>query len=483
MATPVVVRGYELATIAQSAMHTSSSPHLQRDLNLLHATSLNVTNMLGAGPFITIPILLGAMAGPQAMLGWFLAMVIVMCDGLVWAELGAAYPGSGGTYHFLRQIFQGSVWGRFLPFLFVWQFIISGTLEVASGYIAASNFLIKLWPSYAAAGQRWGWSDKAIVGLLGSVMVAAIFLALCRRIRSIGWLSACLVIGVLIAVGTVIISGFLNFNAALIEFPRGAFHVDETFWMGLGAASAVAVYDYLGYYNICHLGEEVRAPERTIPRAILISIVVVASIYVAMNLAFIGVVPWQETLVPGSLANKNIAGAFMTKLYGETAATAFTWLIIWTCLAGLFAMTLGYSRILYSAAANGDFFGFFARLHPRHGYPWASLALLSVLTSLFCFFPLATVIEGAVTVRIVVQFIGQIFALHVIHQERTEPLPFRMWLYPLPSLVALTGWIFLLVTSKGYLLSLLLAVYGSGLLVFILRDQFIRRSANLSPPQ
>ena len=457
-------------------MHPSSSPQLQRGLNLLHATSLNVANMLGAGPFITIPLLLAAMAGPQGMIGWIVAMVIVMCDGLIWAELGAAYPGSGGTYHYLREVFKGSVWGRFLPFLFVWQFLISGTLEVASGYIAASDFLITLWPTYGEMTRQWGWSEKAIVGLPGSVLVAAIFLALCRRIRSIGWLSICLVVGVLTAVGTVIILGALHFDAALITFPERAFHIDRNFFIGVGAATGVAVYDYLGYYNICHLGEEVRTPEKTIPRAILISIVVVASIYMAMNLAFIGVVPWQETQQLGSLANKNIAAAFMTKLLGEKAATAFTWLIIWTCLAGLFAMTLGYSRILYSAAKNGDFFAFFARLHPTHGYPWAALALLSALTAFFCFFPLATVIQGAVTVRIAVQFIGQIIALHVVHRRGTKPLTFRMWFYPLPSLIALLGWSFLLVTSAGSVLQLLLGVYGSGLLVFILRKRFTKHA-------
>lgn len=457
-------------------MEQPIAPHLQRDLNLLHATSLNVTNMLGAGPFITIPVLLGEMAGPQAMLGWIVAMIIVMCDGLIWAELGAAFPGSGGTYHFLREIFKGSEWGRFLPFLFVWQFLISGTLEVASGYIAASNFLSKLWPAYGATAHQWGWTDRAIVGLLASVMVAAVFVALCRRIRSIGWLSACLVVGVLATVGTVIVLGALNFDAALITFPEQSFQLDRTFWIGLGGATAIAVYDYLGYYNICHLGEEVRRPEKTIPRAVLISIVLVACIYMAMNLAFIGVVPWQETQQVDSLANTNIAGAFMAKLYGEKAAGMFTWLIIWTCLAGLFAMTLGYSRILYSASSNGDFFAFFARLHPTQGYPWAALALLSALTAFFCFFPLEIVIQGAVTVRIVVQFIGQIFALHVVRREGVRPLPFRMWLYPLPCLIALAGWVFLLVTSAGILLSLLLGVYGSALLAFILRDQFTRRS-------
>lgn len=193
-----------------------------------------------------------------------------------------------------------------------------------------------------------------------------------------------------------------------------------------------------------------------------------------MNIAILGVVPWQEAIKSDTLANKNIAGAFMTKLCGERVAIVFTGLIIWTCLAGLFAMTLGYSRIVYAAAKNGDFFSFFAKLHPTRGYPWAALALLSVLTAFFCFFPLAIVIEGAVVVRIVVQFIGQIFALHVVRREKKHPLPFRTWLYPLPSLVALVGWVLLLATSEGYLLSLIFIIYGSGLLAYIIRDQFSR---------
>lgn len=478
-------------------MSDEPSPHLERGLNTLHATSLNVSNMLGAGPFITIPVLLGAMGGPQAMLGWIVAMLIVMCDGLIWAELGAALPGTGGTYHYLREVFKGSEWGRFLPFLFIWQFLVSGTLEVASGYIAASDFLLSRVPGYpeflesvkaavdrVATGvspamaekiMEWKLVETVCTGVPASLMVGLIYLALRQRIRSLGWLSTFLVIGVLAAVGTVIVLGAMHFDASLISFPTDAFRLSDTFLFGLGAAMSVAVYDYLGYYNICHLGEEVRAPEKTIPRAVLLSIVIVASIYMTMNFAFIGVVPWQKTLVEGSLANKNIAGAFMTELYGERAATAFTALIIWTCLAGLFAMTLGYSRILYAASKNGDFFRPFAALHPTRGYPWAALRLLSALTAFFCFFPLLIVIQGAVTVRIVVQFIGQIFAVHALRRTAVRR-PFRMWLYPLPSLIALCGWLFLLATNERKLIILMFVVYGVGLLVYIVRDYFAARN-------
>lgn len=453
-------------------MHDSDPPQLQRGLNTLHATSLNVANMLGAGPFITIPFLLGAMNGPQAMIGWVVAMLVVMCDGLIWAELGAAFPGSGGTYHFLKEIFKGSFWGKLLPFLFIWQFLVSGTLEVASGYIGASNFAISLAPSYGQLAADWGWNDTVTVALPACVFVGIIYLALRQRIRSLGWLSTVLVAGVLVAVGTVIVLGAMHFDASKITFPPDAFKLDNAFVIGLGAAMAVAVYDYLGYYNICHLGEEVSNPEKTIPRAVLLSIVIVAAIYMAMNLSFIGVVPWQEAVREETLAHKNIAGAFMTSLYGERAAAGFTLLIIWTCLAGLFAMTLGYSRILYAAAKNGDFFAPFARLHPTKGYPWAALGLLSLLTAIFCFFQLEVVIQGAVTVRIVIQFIGQIFALHVVRLAGTHPLPFRMWFYPLPSLIALAGWLFLLATSAWPLLALLAGVYASGVVVFLVRERW-----------
>lgn len=458
------------------SMEESTAPHLERGLNVVHATSLNVANMLGAGPFISIPVLLGTMMGPQAMIGWAVALVLVLCDGLIWAELGAAFPGTGGTYHFLREIFKGSTLGRLLPFLFIWQFLISATPEIASGYIGASRFTLSLFPGVRERLISVGLSGEVATGTVAIVMVIVMFGLLCQRIRSLGWLGTSLVAVVLAAVGTIIISGFRNFDPALFNFPNGAFHVDRKFFMGIGAATSIAVYDYLGYYNICHLGEEVREPQKTIPRAVIISIVVVATLYVSMNLALLGVVPWQEALKEHSLANENIAGAFIAKLYGEQAATIFTTFIIWTCLAGLFAMTLGYSRIIYAAAQNGDFFSFFARLHPTKGYPGRALVLLSIITAPFCFLDLSTVIDVAVIVRIVIQFIGQILALHLVHRQKQHPLPFRMWFYPLPSLLALVGWCLLIATTRGKLLLLTAAVYASGVLVFSVREQLAGRT-------
>jgi len=442
-------------------MRDTPTSELDRGLGLVQATGLNIANMVGIGPFITIPLFIAAMSGPQAMIAWVLAAVLVLCDGLVWSELGAAIPGSGGTYHFLKRIFSVYSWGRILPFLFIWQFMISGAMEMASGYIGALSYLEYAMPSLVedfqgvVGGTRW----------LAVAAVCVITLLLCRRIESIGWIAVLMTCGTLLTVAIVIVSGWLHMDWGKITFPEGAFEFNGKFAKGLGAAMLIAIYDYLGYYNVCHLGDEVRDPARTIPRAVIGSVVVIALIYMSMNLCIIGVVPWEQAMV-----SKNIATDFMETLYGRTWAVAFTWLILWTALACMFAITLGYSRIPYAAAKQGDFFKVFGQLHSRGKYPWVSLLVLGVLTSLFCFLDLKMVIDAAVCVRIVVQFLGQIIALHVVRTTRPDiHLPFRMWMYPIPSLIAAAGWIFVLVTADPMALLLSLGVVLSGVLFYGIR--------------
>jgi amino acid transporter len=427
------------------------------------ATALNIANMVGIGPFITIPAFLSAMQGPQALIAWVIAALLILCDGLVWSELGAALPGSGGSYHFLAEIFGRFRFGRLVPFLFIWQFLVSGTLELASGYIGAVGYLAYPFPHLNATLAGWGipGGDRSLAAA-GAIVVT---LVLCRSIRSIGWLGIGLCLGTLATVLTVIVAGCLHFDSRLLTIPETGPGSGEpgTMLTGLGGAMTIAIYDYLGYYNICHLGDEVVNPARTIPRAVMISIVVVAIIYLTMNVAIIGVVPWQQ-----ALESKFIASEFMEVLFGRHVAESFTWLILWTVAACVFAMTLGYSRIPYAAARNGGFFRVFAIVHPVHRYPIVSLVSVGLLTAAFCYFPLQDVIDAAVIVRILVQFIGQIIGLHVLRKSRPDiELPFRMRLYPLPSLVALAGWCFLLGTAQWQTLLVALAVLGSGCLAFL----------------
>lgn len=437
---------------------TRANGELNRGLGLLQATGLNIANMVGIGPFITIPAFIAAMSGPQAMIAWVLAAILVLCDGLVWSELGAALPGSGGTYHFLKRIYGKYRWGRILPFLFIWQFMVSGAMEMASGYIGALSYL-----EYAMPGlvERFGSIPGGTRWIL-VLAVVVITLLLCRRIESIGWIAVLMTCGTLLTVALVILSGWWYMDWSKIDFPENAFRLDSQFASGLGAAMLIAIYDYLGYYNVCHLGDEVREPSKTIPRAVMGSVILIALIYMTMNLCIIGVVPWRQ-----AMESKNIAADFMETLYGRPWAVAFTWLILWTAAACMFSITLGYSRIPFAAARQGDFYGVFGKLHPEGRYPWVSLLALGVLTSLFCFLDLTTVISAAVCVRIVVQFLGQIVALHIVRTTRPDiHLPFRMWFYPIPSLIAAAGWVFVLATADRFALLLSLGVVLSGLGVY-----------------
>lgn len=414
------------------------APHLHRRFGLLQATALNMSNMIGVGPFITIPALMSALNGPQSMLGWLVALVIALADGLVWAELGAAMPGSGGSYVYLRDGFGRETWGRALSFLFIWQFILSGPLEIASGLIGFSQYVGYLWP-----GMTSGQARLVIVGA-GFVAMALLY----RRITTIATVTVSLWVGTLLTVGAVIVSGPAHFQATVaFDFPPGAFDFSLGFVMGLGAAARVGVYDYLGYYNVCYIGDEVKDPGRVIPRSILISLVTVAAIYMAMNLAIIGVVPWRE-FVPAGDPPAPVVSMFMERIYGSKVASVFTLMVLWTAFASVFALMLGYSRIPYAAAREGHFFSAFARLHPTKHFPHVSVVVIGLLAMVCSFLPLMTVIDALLTTRILVQFIGQIVAVVLLRRRRPEmERPFRMWWYPLPALVALGGWGFLFATA------------------------------------
>jgi len=431
-----------------------------RRFGLLHATALNMTNMIGIGPFITIPLLMSALGGPQAMLGWAVALIIVLCDGMVWSELGAALPGSGGSFGYLRHAYGAATMGRLMGFLFVWQFILSGPMEIASGYIGFSHYLGYIWKGITAR------QTILVITVIGLVNIALLY----RRIKSIATITVTLWIGTILTVIVVIVTGALHFDPRLaFDFPPGAFHFSLGFLLGLGAASQIGVYDYLGYYDVCYIGDEVKDPGRVIPRSILLSTVLVALIYVAINFSIIGVVPWREFVPVESHPQSDfVVSIFMERIFGSRVATILTAMILWTAFGSVFALLLGYSRVPYAAAKDGYFFRIFARLHPTHGFPYVSLIVLGVLSILAGMVSLDTVIKALVTMRILVQFIGQIGAVTLLRRRAPDlPRPYRMWLYPLPSLVALLGWIFIFATTPKLVMAFGLGALLLGVLCFV----------------
>ncbi|MGH7678523.1 MAG: APC family permease [Gemmatimonadaceae bacterium] len=441
-------------------MSDTQPRQLTRHFGLLPATALNMTNMMGAGPFITIPLLMSALAGPQAMLGWIVALVIVICDGMVWSELGAAMPGSGGSFHYLREAFGPQRLGRLMGFLFVWQFVLSGPLEIASGYIGFANY----------AGYIWKGITRTEVLILITIVGLLNIALLYRRIQSIAKITISLWAGTLLTVLAVIVTGAANFKPSIaFDFPPNAFNFSLGFFLGLGAATRVGIYDYLGYYDVCYIGDEVRDPGRVIPRSIVISTTAVALIYMAINLSIIGIIPWRE-FVPASQHPESafIVSSLMERVYGPGVATVFTLLVLWTAFGSVFALLLGYSRIPFAAAESGYFFKAFGRLHPTRNFPYVSLIVIGAISIIAGFFTLGMVIDALIVTRILVQFIGQVVALILLRRTRPDmPRPYRMWLYPVPALVALLGWIFVFATTDVRVILFGVGVLAMGCLAFL----------------
>lgn len=480
--------------VSQAAGGGEENPQLIRGVGLAGATTLNMIDMIGVGPFITIPLIIAAMGGPQAMLGWIFGALLVVCDGLVWAELGAALPGSGGSYRYLGEIYGKRGLGRMMSFLFIWQLTFSAPLSIASGCIGFASYAAYAFPSldYTLAARNWrlpfnlsGGLDASL-GLsvvvtygtfvaIGTVLLAVFLLY--RKITIIEKFANTLWVGVMLTIVWIIASGIWHFDPALaFDFPPGAFALKPEFFTGLGAALLIAVYDYWGYYNVCFFGGEVRDPGRTIPRAVLYSILAVSAIYIVMNISILGVIPWREFAeTANSDARRYVISSFMQRLYGNWAGLLATLLIMWTAFASVFSLLLGYSRVPYAAANDGNYFRVFKRVHPRHRFPYVSLLVMGGIAALFCFLRLADVIAALVVIRILVQFLAQIVGVMVLRSRRPDlPRPFRMWLYPLPALVALAGFVYVLVSRKNFMKEV---VYAFVLIVVGLTIYMVRARA------
>lgn len=458
----------EPITGTDSKLETKSNAGLRRDLGLLQATSLNMTDMIGIGPFITIPLFLSTMGGPQAMIGWLVGALLAFCDGLVWAELGAAMPQAGGSYFYLREAYGPRGAGRWLSFLVVWQIMFSAPLSVASGSIGFSNYLHFLLPGLAAPVVTLGGHSVTGTALLASVIPLALVVLLYRRIRIIGKVSVVMLVGVLIGCFWIVLAGLPHLNfGRVFDFPPGAFRLNWVFFAALGHATLYALYDYFGYYNVCYLGAEIRDPGRVIPRAILYSISAVAALYVMMNITILSVVPWRE-----ALTNTFIASTYIQRLHGAVAANVMTLLMLWVAFASVYSVLLGYSRIPYAAAADGNFFRVFARLHPSGEFPYVSLVTLGVTASVFSLLRLSDVIGSLVATRVLVQYLPQAIGFFVLRYRQPNLVrPFRMWLYPVPGIISIAGWIYILSTSARKSLLFAAGVFLLGSVAFAVAER------------
>ena len=417
-------------------------------------------DMVGIGPFVTMSIIVGLMHGPGSIFAWLLGALLAYVDGMVWAELGAKWPEAGGSYVFLRKIFGGEKMGKMMSFLFIWQTTIQAPLVIASGAIGFSKYF-----SYLI--HLTDIQKKMVSGTLVILLVGLLY----RNIKSIGKISVILWI---ITGGTIlwlIFSGFGHFNAhQAFDWHFEGFDGSLLLFAALGRSSLNAVYSYLGYYNVCHLGAEIKDPARNIPRAIIISITGIAILYLGMQTMVLGVLPWQVVAKSDFVASLYFETIYKSHLVGQVA----TFLILIIALASLFSAILGYSRIPYAAALNGDFFSIFARVHPKHKFPHISLLAIGSLGFVFSLlFRLGDVITAILMMRILIQFVSQSVGVLVWHYRKPlEERPFKMPLFPIPAILSILIWMFIFFSNDPKFILGAVVIIGSGLVAYFVRERY-----------
>ncbi|MFD0275355.1 APC family permease [Kitasatospora sp. NPDC127111] len=420
------------------------SSGLARRIGLFQATAINMSQMCGIGPFVTIPLMVAAFGGPQAVIGWIAGALLALVDGLVWAELGASLPGSGGTYVYLREAFQYRT-GRLMSFLFVWTAMLFIPLIMSTGVQGLVQYLAYLWP-----GMTTVQGDA-----VGVAVLAAVIVLLWRRVEDISAITVVMWGVMILSVGLVIVAAFTDFDPSL-AFTWPAHAVELThgrFWTGFAAGLTIGIYDYLGYNTASYLGAEIKNPGRVMPRAIIYSITAVMAVYLLMQVGVLGVIHWPDMLDPDNVASRSVASAVLERTWGKGAADTVTVLILITAFASVFAGLLGGSRVPYDAARDGMFFRSFATLHPRHGFPVFGLVAMGTITAAGFLFarhvgdtaehpPLSILITLLTSVMVIVQALAQIAAVTVLRRRQPRlTRPYRMVLYPLPSIVAAVGWL------------------------------------------
>lgn len=436
---------------------------LVRGIGLRGAISLNLISMVGIGPIITIPLMLSALHGPLSLCGWILGAMLALCDGLVWAELGSLYPGSGGTYGYLREAFGRHRFGRLFAFLFVWQIIFIAPLNQAVGYVGFADYAGYLFP---ALGKNPVYIKMIAIGI-GILTIVALY----RKVKTVSAIGTWLAAGSFFTFLCVTMAAYANFN------PHQAFSLptQDLFWNGFGAglgqALIISMYDYLGYNQSSCIGGEIINPSRTIPRSIICSILIVAVLYISLQIGVLGAIPAESiNPLPGTLSpllDHHIASIIVENAFGRNVALFVTILVLVTAFASAYGNLLGYSRIPFAGAEDGVFLSSFAHVHPTQRFPDVSLVVMGLLALPFCLLSLGDILKALTTGIVLIQSIAQIIALFVLHKRGIVP-PYRMWFYPIPALLAMIGWVYIFISAGAWAISFGIVSLFIGCIVFFI---------------
>ncbi|HTM48957.1 MAG TPA: APC family permease [Bryobacteraceae bacterium] len=429
---------------------------LARELGFWEALAINIVSMVGGGIFVAISLVLSATGGPQAVVAWVLALFICLCDGIVWAELAAALPSTGGPYQYLREGFGPNRWGRTVGFLFLWGSLFVMPLVAASVATTFAQFTRYLRPELTATQAKW------LAALICVIATALLY----RDIKSVGRLSITFWIVVVGTAAWVIVVGLLHFDSRLaFDFPARAFEPSKSFFAGLGAGAVIVAVTLGGYGTICLCAGETRNPERVLPRSIVVSLLAVGLVGIALSIVVTGVLPWRE-----AAKSSLVVSDFIERIHGRRAATVVTVLVLWATAGCLFTSLLSFSRVIYAGAAAGQLFAFLGRVHPTRRFPSAAVLTIGGISAAFCIFELEVLYQALSALAIITQLIPQLIAAVLIRRNRPDiDRPFRMWLYPAPIAVAFAGWLFVLSGNQTVVLAIAAIVTLLGLLLDLTR--------------
>ncbi len=437
-------------------MTTNAQPKLDRKISILQATAINMTDMVGIGPFVVLSMVAEIMQGPWFLYAWIAGALLSFVDAMVWSQLGSTYPLAGGSYNFLKEGF-GPKWGKLMSFLFVWQTMIQAPLVIASAAIGFASYFRYIYPLN-------DWQGKIMSGSIVILIVVMLY----RKIEAIGKISVMLWVGVLVTMAWLIGGGLFhgNFLQPILHMNDGL-KLDHAFAAALGFASVKTIYSYLGYYNVCHLGGEIMHPQKNIPKSMFISIVGIAVLYLMMNISVASVLPFEQIQ-----KSKFVVSEFVAVLFGSTAANIATILILWVAFASVFSATLGYSRIPFAAASDGAFFKVFAKLHPTKHFPYVSLLVLGAVAFVFSLlFKLHEVINAILAMRILIQFIGQAIGLLLLVKKKGKAhFAWKMPLYPVPVILAIIIWGLVFISTGFNMILGGLTVTGLGIIAFLIKS-------------
>ena len=414
-----------------------------------------MVTMIGSAIFVTIPLVLTAMGGPQAFLAWIAGMLLSLADGFVWAELGVAMPEAGGTYVYLAKAF-GQKWGRPISFLFLWGTAIIAPLIGA--YVAVS------FAQYA--GYFWKSITPTESKLLAAAVCAITTALLYREVASVARLSRVLMVIVVSTLMWMVITGLWHFDPKLaFDFPPHAFHLSTAFLAGLGSATIIAALDYGGYCTVCLVAGEVDRPASTIPRSIIYSIVLLGLFYLLISIIIIGVIPWRE-----AARSTMVVTDFIGRVHGSVSASFSAVLILIATFGCLYTSMLGFSRVLYAGAADGQFFARFGRLHPDKRFPSFAVVVLGGLSAGLCVLDLEYLIRAISAIATLTGSIPQVIALFVIrHYRRDIELPYHMPLYPFTAVAAIAGWVGVFLANDRSVITISCTICAAGIVIYLIR--------------